>query len=1040
MKFIVSIMLLIAAGTAIASTHVNVSFSQHSSSGSTELRNDHVQLKPSDSFEQFNNNDQNGRFARIQVDDKTAKVNIKSNPEEVSNAKANHESTADYRSEHAQNEGASGYFRAQEHNQQRGFYISNHANSNGQFRNVSPQDKQNMEFERYIQNYHSGPTVETVYESGKPEMQHTLSTSGDHEGKQRVSKFERLVAPSTKPESVQSASDDIKPIVNHQPVTSSHTASVSSSSSSTSPSLSPSVPSVAVSSTNGNSFKVNLNQKPSLVGKDGFNFDLSYNKPNYNDPNFKYNEGNSDAHFYNQFPPTVEEPQGSYGQYYGNIYNRQQVSDGYNPVEQRPVVTKTIQIAQPAIKAKKYEVRHPAIQKEFYDIEERVVIKPAGTVVVELERPSAKILKEETTLPLGHPHPAVASAYTSNRNTPTFSNIIYSNAGSSSNHPNNQYTPQQNYNNDNMPDHHLSSGSTVQSSPTYDQNSKDVISESKQNKPYNSDNRFPAPTTAALPKPHNREIVVVTDGHGNQRQMTTDQFTYSRDETDQAPSRPAYNHRSSFAYDNGRTSGQSNISPQRSGFQANLDNRNGFTFDAEYINNSGNTNLRNENKPARLQEASARVIEQKQQQQPIIKHEHKIVLSPSQHNIYLSRNQEVPQTKFIEETAQVREIKPHLQKHRPGVMYATANHAPEVKYVQRSEYQPQSRASSQVVQHRNLAQINLSGGPVNRVQYSAPYAQMRLNSDEEHYNNQHEHKDQTHTQKVVAYEKKSEKLVAGDKSIKDEKKTSMENVMEKDAPQAHIEIKIPHSSHDSNKAIVVNSKIRPMMMDDDSDQIHHSKLEISVANKGESQKHYQQQTSKNEVDSSDQKDIDDNKNDSDIDSEHLSNLRTKPDCDQSSKTDEKGNYEVSSDYNNSKQQKFMRIVEGSNSASTQASNEASSSIESEAVKPNSQSQHQNVEENTKSTVGHVSPPGSRVIAATPPLKESTPSESFHKRRIVVNHPFQTVREVVEHEPYTNYHEVQVSEPATPALYHSANYYQPHGSFRQSENGHSTYYH
>ncbi|KNC31853.1 hypothetical protein FF38_06088 [Lucilia cuprina] len=134
----------------------------------------------------------------------------------------------------------------------------------------------------------------------------------------------------------------------------------------------------------------------------------------------------------------------------------------------------------------------------------------------------------------------------------------------------------------------------------------------------------------------------------------------------------------------------------------------------------------------------------------------------------------------------------------------------------------------------------------------------------------------------------------------------------------------------------------------------------------------------------------------------------------------------------------MRIVEGSNSASTQASNEASSSIESEAVKPNSQ--HQNVEENTKSTVGHVSPPGSRVIAATPPLKESTPSESFHKRRIVVNHPFQTVREVVEHEPYTNYHEVQVSEPATPALYHSANYYQPHGSFRQSENGHSTYYH
>ncbi|XP_037810754.1 uncharacterized protein LOC119602956 [Lucilia sericata] len=1028
MQFKVFVMILIA-GTAIASTHVNVSFSQHSSSGSTELRNDHVQLKPSDSFEQFNNNDQNGRFARIQLDDKKANVDIKSNAKVVSAAKANHESTADYRSEHAQNEGASGYFGSQAQNQQRGFYISNHGNSNGQFRNISPQDKQNMEFERYIQNYHSGPTVETVYESGKSEMQHTLSTSADHEGKPRVSKFERLVAGSTKSDNVQSPSDEIKPIVNHQPVTSSHSASVSSISSSTSPSLSPSVPSVAVSSTNGNNFKVNLNQKPALVGKDGFNFDLSYNKPNYNDPGFKYNEGNSDAHFYNQFPPSVEEPQGGYGQNYGNIYNRQQVADGYNPVEQRPVVTKTIQIAQPAIKAKKYEVRHPAIQKEFYDIEERVVIKPAGTVVVELERPSAKILKEETTLPLGLPHPAVASAYTPNRNTPTFSNIIYSNAGSSSNHPNNQYIPQQTYNNDNMPDH-LSSGSVVQSSPNYDQNSKDVISESKQSKEY-TENRFPAPTTATVPKPHNREIVVVTDGHGNQRQMTTDQFTYSRDETDQAPSRPAYNHRSSFAYDNGRTSGQANLSPQRSGFQANLDNRNGFTFDAEYINNSGNTNLRNENKPARLQEASARVIEHKQQPQPIIKHEHKIVLSPSQHNIYLSRNQEVPQTKFIEETAQVREIKPQLQNHRPGVVYASANHAAEVKYVQKTEYQPQASVSSQVVQHRNLAKTNLSDGPINRVQYSAPYAQMRHNSDEEQYNNQQEHKHQLQTQKVVAHENKSAKLIAEDTPVKDEKKTSMDNTMEKDAPQAHIEIKIPHSSHDSNKAIVVNSKIRPMMMDDDSDQTHHSKLEISVTNKGESQKHHQQQTSKDEFDYNDQKDIEDNKNDSDIDSEHLSNLKSKPDCDQSSTTEEKGNYEVSPDYNNYRQQKFMRIVDGSNSASTQTANEASSTSESEAVKTNNQ--HHNVEENTKSTSGHVSPPGSRVIAATPPLKESTPSESFHKRRIVVNHPFQTVREVVEHEPYTNYHEVQVSEPATPALYHSANYYQPHGSYRQSRN-------
>ncbi|XP_065361962.1 uncharacterized protein LOC135955541 [Calliphora vicina] len=997
MKFIIFVMLLTAA-TAFASTHVNVSFTQHHSSTGSKM---------SDSFEQHNNNDDhNGRFARIQVEGKKADNDFENTQKVVSDGKSNHESTADYRSERVQNEGTSGYFGAQSQNQHRGFYNSNQAvhQNHGQFRNISPQEKQNMEFERYIQNYHSGPTVETVYESAKPEMQHTLTASADHEGSQRVSKFERLVAPPTKADSVQS--DEIKPIINHQPVVPSNTASVNLPSSSASSSLSPSLPSVAVSSTNGKSFNVNLNQKPASVGKDGFNFDLSYNKPNYNDPSYKFNEGHSDAHFYNQFPPSVEEPQSGYGHYYGNNYGRQQVADGYHPMEQRPVVTKTIQIAQPAIKAKKYEVRHPAIQKEFYDIEERVVIKPAGTVVVELERPSAKILKEETTLPLGHPHPAVASAYMPSRNTQSFSNIIYSNSGSSSaNHPNNQYIPHQTYNNN---DRHSPSAS----SPTYDQSSKEVIAESNQNKPYH----FSAAATTDGPKPQNREIVVVTDGNGNQRQISTEQLTYSRDETDNAPSRPVYNHRNSYAYeDNGR----SNHSPQRSGVKANLDNRDGFTFDAEYINNSGNTNLRKENKPARLQEASSRVTEQ---MQPIIKHEHKIVLSPSQHNIYLSRNVEVPKMKFIEETAQVREIKPYLQNHQGRVMvYGSNKQAPEVKYVQRSEYQPQPQP-----------QRSQSDGAENRVQYSAPYAQMRHHSDGDQYANQHEHKQHRLPQKDAANQRKSEKLIVEDKSEKDLKKTSVENTMEKEAPQAHIEIKIPNqSSHDADKAIVVNSKIRPMMMDDDSDQTHHSKLEISVANKGEPK---QQQTSNDKLENSEQIDINDNKNDSDIDSEQLSNFKTKPDCDQTSVSAQSGNYEVAPEYKKYGQQKFMRIVEEASAVA----NDATPSAESSTV--NTNNQHHNVDANVNSATGHVSPPGSRVIAATPALKESTPSESFHKRRIVVNHPFQTVREVVEHEPYTKYHEVQVNEPATPDHYHSANYFQSHGALRQSDNGHSAYYH
>lgn len=98
-------------------------------------------------------------------------------------------------------------------------------------------------------------------------------------------------------------------------------------------------------------------------------------------------------------------------------------------LQQRPMVTKTIKIAQPAIKATTYEVHHPAIQKQFYDIEERVLIKPAGTIVVELEHPIAKIPKGQTILPLGQPHPAVANEY---RNTDTMrvsSNTVYSTAG-----------------------------------------------------------------------------------------------------------------------------------------------------------------------------------------------------------------------------------------------------------------------------------------------------------------------------------------------------------------------------------------------------------------------------------------------------------------------------------------------------------------------------------------------------------------------------------------------------------------------------------
>ncbi|XP_062698390.1 uncharacterized protein LOC115255977 [Aedes albopictus] len=44
----------------------------------------------------------------------------------------------------------------------------------------------------------------------------------------------------------------------------------------------------------------------------------------------------------------------------------------------------------PVIKSRKYKVRRPAIQNQFYDIEERVIIRPVGSALVELEQPASR--------------------------------------------------------------------------------------------------------------------------------------------------------------------------------------------------------------------------------------------------------------------------------------------------------------------------------------------------------------------------------------------------------------------------------------------------------------------------------------------------------------------------------------------------------------------------------------------------------------------------------------------------------------------------
>lgn len=75
-------------------------------------------------------------------------------------------------------------------------------------------------------------------------------------------------------------------------------------------------------------------------------------------------------------------------------------------------------------------------------------------------------------------------------------------------------------------------------------------------------------------------------------------------------------------------------------------------------------------------------------------------------------------------------------------------------------------------------------------------------------------------------------------------------------------------------------------------------------------------------------------------------------------------------------------------------------------KPNQEDvSNSNLNNLAKNIAGETLGPGSKVIAVTPaPRDTSLNKESFQSRRIVVNHPFETIREVVEHKPYTKYHE------------------------------------
>ncbi|XP_030385771.1 putative uncharacterized protein DDB_G0282129 [Scaptodrosophila lebanonensis] len=757
----------------------------------------------------------------------------------------------------------------------------------GQFRQRSQQRQQNQEFERYIQSYHShGPTVETVYETSNPAPQRYTqssssfsSSSSSSSPSSEDSKPQRLVSIGNRAKFTQTFERQVAlpAAQNSQPISSSNVAQSANVEQDIKPIYEPQVP-VQSATVSPSMSSANVGALPATAPlpsdtPSSFDAATTYNKPGYEPSSYNYDDGQD---YQDQYPPSVDADSSNYDDYGdqpsyqgGSGYLPPPAQRGYSPP--RPLVTKTIQIVQPALKAKKYEVRHPAIQKEFYDIEERVVIKPAGTLVVELDRPVAKIPKGETLLPLGHPHPAVASAYNTNTQIGSYNNN------------NNEYRPL--YDAPSSKEQSQTSttvGSAVTTMPAYDQVTKNefVDSQLQQQQPGSY-----ADETDSGRKSKEQSFLTASDGNGNQYQINTKNLTPNM------LKRPEEAEYSNY---------ERQPLPPRN-YQRNYNRQpynNEDYFSGEFLPNANAGNV--DAKPARLQQAAV----QEQPRPQIIKHEHNIRLPPSQHNIYLGRSRQVPKELRIGSTAtsseqevpaQVAEVRPYLRNHVGGtVVYAKAAVRPAVANNMRGYFPPSSR-------YRNpLAE---------ELEYSAPYARMRYVPEE------------------------SGKLVElpADKKIEESEKRTTE-----ESGKTHIQIQIPNRN-EQDKPIIVASTISPAV--------------------------------------------------------------DKPDCDKRESQEQ--------------QEQFQRLVEVSNSVPT-----------TQATPTPVAQQSPKVDVSVKSAAGHMTP-NERVIAATPaPTDAAATSETFHKRRIVVNHPFQTVREVVEHEPITNYHQIQVNEPATPALYHQAAYYQP----------------
>uniref|UniRef100_A0A1B0G0V1 Uncharacterized protein n=1 Tax=Glossina morsitans morsitans TaxID=37546 RepID=A0A1B0G0V1_GLOMM len=830
---------------------------------------------------------------------------------------------------------------------------------------VGHHTKNNVEFEYFMQNHYRKPTVNTVYESNEATPRRTSQDTGVLQsevamGNRKMVQFERQQA---LPGSEVNQEDDQN--VDEQPIQESEA----------------------------------LTEEDEAVDNETNDGDPYSPGSDTVDNPISETSSNEDESYFNNSPAPVSENDAS-------VYE-DSAANYMSPAHERPMVTKTIQIAQPAIKAKTFEVHLPAIQKEFYDIEERVVIKPAGTIVVELERPIAKIPKGETILPLGHPHPAVAGAYQPDGKTRASSNVIYSSAGSpssASNHHQHVATHERQIVKSSTP------GSSIAVAPSYpDQNSKKQA----------IDNSFRKSSHAV-----SSQLRVI----GSKSNTAVNRL--------QAPSatKPSTIGRLTNAPEN-------SVLPEQQSSDGD-----GIFFEAEYIDEE-EINSAKGPKPARVQEAYTQKMAAVKEQQPIIKHEHNIHLAPSQHNIYLTRKMESSQVKFMqpkanmeeyEEPAHVQEVKAQLYKtKRPVVVYASGEQEP---VYQEKVHQP--------VDQRSHVESQQDYGKLSRVQYSTPYAKMRYHPEDKQYYPQVKKTDDPNNYNENAV---SPGPLAPDERMQASKGEKNQKPYAPDGgemSQTRIAITIPSHNvtpKEKSKPIFISSTVRPKTYESREDA---PDLKISISHEpnpkefNHNENNFSNHTRYSERNHS---------NSNHAHKERLAHLKLETDCVQEHKKVNTGqseyNLQKSSQLqkkNPNEQQKFMRLVERPRPVGQvrKTANYEESHDENAAAHP------PNVDIFPKSTNGHVAAgKGSRVIAATPAPKDpSLASESFHTRRIVVNHPFQTVREIVEHEPYTNYHEVQIQEPATPEFFQSADYFQPSGALRQSHSPSSTtrsvpmYYH